>query len=88
MEAATTTAAIALSPGRAEQVGAWRATGHPYKLIAAAITEWAVGKERGTVLPDNKAFRIDASATTYGRAKRFLVVQGVLNTNDGVFQVD
>jgi len=70
-----------------EQVTAWRVTGHRYKLIAARIAGWAEGKERGTVLPDNEFFGIDASASTYKRAKRFLVSQGVLSTNDGPFQV-
>ncbi|MCW2930960.1 MAG: hypothetical protein JWM19_1922 [Actinomycetia bacterium] len=69
------------------QVSSWRATGYPYKLIAAAIAEWAAGKERGTVLPDDEFFRIEASASTYKRAKRFLATQGVLETSDGPFQV-
>ena len=69
------------------QVRSWRDTGHPYKLIAAAIAEWAADKERGTVLPDDQFFRIEASASTYKRAKRFLVTQGVLETSDGPFQV-
>ena len=71
----------------AEQIAAWRYPGHPYKLIAAAIAEWAAGRERGTVLPDDEFFGIEASGSTYKRAKRFLVAQGVLNTNDGPFQV-
>jgi len=39
-----------------DQILAWRGTGHPYKLIAAAIAERAAGKERGTVLPDDDFF--------------------------------
>jgi hypothetical protein len=70
-----------------EQVKAWRGTGHTYELVAAEIAEWAEGKERGTILPDNEFFGIDASVSTYRRAKRFLAVQGVLNTNDGPYQV-
>jgi hypothetical protein len=70
-----------------EHIRSWRDAGYPYKLIAAAIAEWAAGKERGTVLPDNEFFGVEASGSTYKRAKRFLVTEGVLNTNDGPFQV-
>jgi hypothetical protein len=70
-----------------EQVRAWRGSGHPYKLIAAAIAEWAADKELGTILPDNEFFGIEASERTYRRAKTFLVTQGVLSTNHGLFQV-
>jgi hypothetical protein len=69
------------------QIRAWRDTGHLYKLIAAEMAEWAAGKERGTALPDNDQFGRDlddtASPSTCQRAKRFLVRQGVLETNDG-----
>jgi hypothetical protein len=68
----------------------WRATGYPYKVIAAEIAEWAAGRERGTVPPDDLYFEmrhgIEASASTYRRAKRFLVTQGVL-VNDGYLTV-
>jgi hypothetical protein len=74
-------------PPTPEQVRSWRGTGHPYKLIAAAIAEWAAGRERGTVVPDDGFFGIEASGSTYQRAKRFLVEQGVLRTSDGPFQV-
>jgi hypothetical protein len=30
------------------QLRSWRVTGHPYKLIAALIAEWAKDQERGT----------------------------------------
>lgn len=70
-----------------EQVRSWRGTGHTYKLIAAAIAEWAACEERGTVLPNNGFFDIEASGSTYKRAKKFLVSQGVLCTDDGPFQV-
>jgi hypothetical protein len=69
------------------EITSWRASGHPYKLIAAAIAEWAMGRERGTVLPDNEFFGIEGSPSTYRRAKAFLVTQGVLCTNDGPYQV-
>lgn len=69
------------------QIRGWKYTGHPYKLIAAEMAEWAAGKERGTALPENDQFGRDLNATpspsTYVRAKRFLVTQGVLETNDG-----
>ena len=70
-----------------EQARSWRGSGHRYKLIAAVIADWAVDKERGTVLPDNEFFGIEASGSTYRRAKAFLVSQGVLCTDDGPFQV-
>jgi hypothetical protein len=70
-----------------DQVREWRDTGHTYKLIAAAIAEWADGKERGTVLPDDQSFGIEASGSTHKRAKKFLVTQGVLEINDGPFYV-
>jgi hypothetical protein len=73
------------------QVSSWRASGKSYQVIAAEIAVWARGKERGTVLPDNEAFgrrlSIDASPSTYRRAKLYLVALGVLSTSDGPFQV-
>ena len=30
-----------------DQIRAWKGSSHPCKLIAAAIAEWATGKERG-----------------------------------------
>jgi hypothetical protein len=66
-----------------DQVRAWRGTGYAYKLIAAAMAEWAADKERGTVLPDDDFFGIAASPNTYKRARTFLVTQGVLEANDG-----
>jgi hypothetical protein len=69
------------------QISSWRATGHPYKLIAAEIATWARVKERGTALPDNSEFGRDLDVTvspkTYRRAKTFLVAQGVLEASDG-----
>jgi len=59
------------------QVRAWRGTGYPCKLIAAAMAEWADGKERGIVLPDDGFFGIAASPSTCKRAGTFLVTQGV-----------
>jgi hypothetical protein len=74
-----------------EQVRSWRYTGHPYKLIAAEIAEWAAGKERGTALPDDETFGrnldVTVSRDTYRRARRFLVAQGVLDAGDGPCQV-
>jgi hypothetical protein len=70
-----------------EELRHWRDTRHTYKLIAAAIAEWANGKERCTVLPDDHFFGIEASGSTYKRAKKFLVTQGVLEINDGPFYV-
>jgi len=73
------------------RLSSWRASGKTYQIIAAEIGEWARGKERGTVLPDNAVFGrqlgIDASPSTYKRAKMLLVAQGVLSTSDGPFQV-
>jgi len=71
----------------AQQLTEWRATNYPYKMIAAAIAEWAANQERGTVLPDNEFFRIEASPTTYKRAKKFLETHGVLAVGDGPFFV-
>lgn len=74
-----------------EQVRSWRYTGHPYKLIAAEMAEWAAGKERGTALPGDEAFGRDLDITvsrdTYRRARRFLVAQGVLEAGGGPCQV-
>lgn len=73
------------------QVSSWRASGKAYQVIAAEIAVWARGRERGTVLPDNEVFgrqlSIDASPSTYRRAKMHLVALGVLSTSDGPFQV-
>jgi hypothetical protein len=69
------------------RVSLWRASGKTYQVIAAEIAVWARGKERGTVLPDNSVFGIEASRSTYQRAKTFLVTNGVLSTKDGPFQV-
>ncbi len=75
----------------AAQLSSWRATGHPYKVIAAEIATWAADQERGTVLPVNHVFGrnlgIEASGSTFTRAKRLLVTHGVLSTNDGPYQV-
>jgi hypothetical protein len=64
----------------------WLGSGKPYQQIAAEIAAWAAGKERGTVLPDDSEFGRDLDVmvgpSTYGRAKRFLVTQGVLSTDD------
>lgn len=70
-----------------DQLREWQYTGHAYKTIAAKIATWAADKERGTVLPDNETFGVDASPSTYRRAKNFLVGKGVLETNDGPFYV-
>jgi hypothetical protein len=73
------------------QLRSWRATGYPYKLIAAAIAEWATGQERGTVLPDDAEFGRDfdrvAGPKPFLRAKHLLVAQGVLEMDDGPFYV-
>jgi hypothetical protein len=66
-----------------DQIRAWKGSGHPYKLIAAAVAEWAAGKERGTVLPDDGFFGIEASGRTYQRARVFLAAQGVLEASGG-----
>jgi hypothetical protein len=65
-----------------DQIRAWKGSGHPCKLIAAAVAEWAAGKERGTVLPDDGFFGIEASGRTCKRAKTFLVAQGLLEADD------
>jgi hypothetical protein len=70
-----------------EQLTEWRATFHAYKMIAAAMAEWAADKERGTVLPGNEYWGIEASPSTHRRAKKFLATLGVLSTNDGPYQV-
>lgn len=73
------------------QVTSWRGSGKAYQKIAAEIAEWARGQERGSVLPDNEVFGhqadVEASPSTYKRAKQFLVTHGVLETNDGPFYV-
>jgi hypothetical protein len=73
------------------QIAEWRNTGHPYKVAAAEIAEWALRQDRGTLLPDNDQFAADlpivASASTWKRAKAFLAAVGVLYTNDGPYLV-
>jgi hypothetical protein len=73
------------------QIAEWRATRHPYKVIAAEIAEWALEQPHGTELPGNDHFAGDlpivASATTWKRAKALLAAAGVLYTNDGPYQV-
>jgi hypothetical protein len=74
-----------------DQVSSWRASGKTYQVIAAEIAMWARGKESGTVLPEDKEFGrqlgIEASASTYQRAKVYLAARGMLSTSDGPFQV-
>lgn len=73
------------------QIAEWRATNHPYKVIAAEIAEWALKQDRGTLLPDNAHFAgdlpIGASDSTWKRAKAFLAAVGVLYLNDGPYRV-
>jgi hypothetical protein len=73
------------------QVASWRGSGKTYQKIAAEIAEWASAQERGSVLPDNQVFGrkagVEASPSTYKRAKQFLVTHGVLEANDGPFYV-
>jgi hypothetical protein len=61
-----------------DQIRAWEGSGHPRKLIAAAVAERAAGKERRTVLPDDGFSGIEASGRTCKRARTFLVAQGLL----------
>jgi deferrochelatase/peroxidase EfeB len=73
------------------QVTSWRGSGMAYQKIAAEIAEWARTQERGSVLPDNEVFGrkadVEASPSTYTRAKQFLVTHGVLEINHGPFCV-
>jgi hypothetical protein len=73
------------------QLRSWRATGYPYKLIAAAMAEWAAGQERGTVLPDNDEFAraLDrvVGPKPFLRAKHLLERHGVLWSSDGPYMV-
>jgi hypothetical protein len=73
------------------QLPSWRATRYPYKLIAAEIAEWAAGKERGTVLPNDAEFgrALDrvVGPRPFLRAKHLLERHGVLEVNDGPFTV-
>lgn len=73
------------------QIAEWRSAGHPYKVIAAEIAEWALEQDRGTPLPGNDCFArnlpITASATPWKRAKVLLESIGVLYRNDGLYQV-
>jgi hypothetical protein len=58
------------------QIAEWRNTGHPYKVVAADIAEWALKQDRGTLMPGSDFFAGDlaivASASTWKRAKTFL----------------
>jgi hypothetical protein len=73
------------------QLRSWRATGYPYKLIAAAMAEWAAGQERETVLPDNDEFAraLDrvVGPRPFLRAKHLLERHGVLWSSDGPYMV-
>jgi hypothetical protein len=73
-----------------DQIAEWRHTRYPYKVIAAAIAEWALEQPRGAFLPDNDQFarNLDfvASASTWKRAKVFLRTLGVLD-GDGPYKV-
>jgi hypothetical protein len=73
------------------QLRSWRATGYPYKLIAAEIAEWAAGKERGTALPDDAEFGRGLDRVVgprpFLRAKHLLERHGVLEVDDGPFYV-
>ena len=64
------------------QIAQWRATGRPYKVIAAEIAKWALEQPRGTLLPGNSQFAGDldfvATVKTWRRAKVFLRTAGVL----------
>lgn len=72
-------------------IAEWRATRHPYKVVAAAMAEWALGQDFGTALPDNEFFAgdldITVSRSTWQRAKTFLKTVGVLHQGDGPWQV-
>ena len=63
----------------AVQLRSWRATGYPYKVLAAEMAQWAAGKERGTVLPDDAEFGRDldrvVSPRPFLRAKHLLVLR-------------
>jgi hypothetical protein len=69
------------------QLRSWRATGYPYKLIAAEIAEWAAGKERGTALPDDAGFGRGLDRVVgprpFLRAKHLLERHGVLERHGG-----
>jgi hypothetical protein len=66
------------------EIAAWRASGDPYKLIAAAMAEWAAMQRPGTPLLGDDSFRVvDAHPSTFKRARTFLVTQGVLEAGDG-----
>jgi hypothetical protein len=73
------------------QIAEWRATNHPYKVIAAEMAEWALTQERGTELPANDFFAGDlpivASPSVWKRAKQFLKACGVLYRTDGPYLV-
>lgn len=75
------------------QIAEWRSTGHPYKVIAATMAEWALTQERGRELPANDFFAGDlgivASASVWKRARQFLEACGVLYRyrNDGPYLV-
>jgi len=74
-----------------EQLTSWKGSGRQFEVIAAAIAEWASGQERGTVLPDNRLFEhrlaLEASDTTFLRAKRLLATERILETSGGPYYV-
>jgi hypothetical protein len=73
------------------QIAEWRATGYPYKVIAARMAEWARDQDRRTVVPPNEFFApglgITATAKTWKRARDLLAAIGVFYVNDGPYQV-
>lgn len=66
------------------EITAWRASGDPCKLIAAAMAEWAVMQWPGTPLLGDDSFRVVAARpSTFKRARTFVMTQGVLEVGDG-----
>ena len=75
----------------ARLIAEWRSSPHPYKVIAAAMAEWAVKHEAGVELPDDDNFAgnlpIVASDATWKRAKALLARNGVLALVDSRYVV-
>ena len=75
----------------ARLIAEWRSSPHPYKMIAAAMAEWALKHEAGVELPDDDNFAVNlpivASDATWRRAKLLLVTLGVLRLGGDVYLV-
>jgi hypothetical protein len=61
-----------------KQLQAWGASTKGHERVAAVIARWASGQDKWTMVPDTKAFHVDAPPATITKALNLLVEFGVL----------